>query len=127
MNKPIETSASNQVRNQECSRSFLKRRRSPYYCSSIVAVTKFQFILSLIFIFGISTSNTHLQRDIEVEEDQITQPKEFSRERNPLRFRPRMWSCEKGKCVKRLLQGNKDVKDKTKEARDKRRNTYILN
>ena len=118
MNKPIETSASNQVRNQEYSRSFLKRRRSPYYWSSLEAVTK--FILILIFIFGISTSNTHLQRDIVVQEDQTTQPKEFSRERNPLRFRPRMWSCEKGKCVKRLLQGNTDRKDKTKGTKDKR-------
>ena len=121
MNKPIETSASNQVRNQEYSRSFLKRRRSPYYCSSLVAVTKFQFILILIFIFGISTSNTHLQRDIVVEEDdQTTHPKEFSREHNPLRFRPRMWSCEKGKCAKRFLHGNTDGKDKTKGTRDKR-------
>ena len=120
MNKSIETSASNQVRNQEYSRSFLIRRRSPYYCSSIVAVTKFQFIFILIFIFGTSTSNTHFQGDIIAEEDQTTQPKEFSRERNPLRFRPRMWSCEKGKCVKRLLQGNTDGKDKIKGAKDKR-------
>ena len=101
-----ETSASNQ---------FISIHSEPFFKHGRFGkktMKTFNCIFILIMVVHISMSSSYHQRDLKPQEDDIPhfQYKEHTRDRNPLRLRPRMWSCEKGKCVRRLM----DPEDKSK-------------
>ena len=72
---------------------------------------KFVYLFFYIFIINIAISNSYYQpHGISQNVDEIPKYKEYNRDRNPLKFRPRMWSCEKGKCVKKIINiGDKQL------------------
>ena len=64
-----------------------------------------------IVVINIAISNSYYQpHDIPQNVDEMPKFKEYNRDRNPLRFRPRMWSCEKGKCSRKIISiGDKQL------------------
>ena len=61
--------------------------------------------LLLILIAHIGVSNTYFHGDM-IHDEEVPHYTEFSRDRNPLHISPRVWSCQKGKCVKRIIERN---------------------
>ena len=97
-----ETSASNQLLSIH-SEPFFKHGRFGEYAKKTRIMKTFNYIFILIMLVHISMSSSYYQRDVKPQEDDIPHFKEHTRDRNPLRLRPRMWSCEKGKCIRRLM------------------------
>ena len=114
-----ETSASNQLISIH-SVTFFKHGRSGKFTKKINVMKTFNFIFILIMVVHISISSSYYQRDVKPQEDEIPHFKEHHRDRNPLRLRPRMWTCENGKCIRRLMDHEDKRKPVTKYESDNR-------
>ena len=83
-------------------------------------------ILILFIAIQIEISNGYLQKDVIFGEEQNPNHKELNRERNPLRFRPRVWSCQKGKCIKRIIETKSNDSKKSETERNKDTRYVVL-
>ena len=74
-----------------------------------------------IIVVNIAISNSYYQpHEISKDIEEVPQYKEYNRDRNPLRLRPRMWSCEKGKCVRKIINIGDKRLNSTEIESDKR-------
>jgi len=114
-----ETSASN-LHISIHSDPFFKHGRFGECVKKTKIMKTFYFIFILIMVVHISMSSSYYQRDMKPQEDDIPNFKEHTRDRNPLRLRPRMWSCEKEKCIRRLMDHDDKRKKFSEYERDNR-------
>ena len=81
--------------------SDVKRRFS---CHTKGAIRSSRWILVLITLTYIRSSSCYFHRQIIPEEQTTQEPPHFNRERNPLQMRLRNWSCQNGRCVKKIIE-----------------------
>ena len=82
---------------------------------------KIVLVFCYVISINVAISNSYYQPNVMPQNvGEETHYKEYNRDHNPLRFRPRMWSCEKGKCVRKLLNFGDKRLNSTEYESDKR-------
>ena len=109
----IETSASHH------SIPFSLNSRQKKYGQGKRIISNSHWSLLLIIITYIGTSSSYFHRDLIPEEEGPQYP-EFTRDKNPLQIRPRIWSCQKGKCVRRLIEHDNSKQNSSNDDIDSR-------